>query len=113
MSAESTVAFYGVRFEIDDEDVTSLEERSHPLLVKARQNGLKTYWGNFAEKGSKYLLFVGDKMGILGFENDRQVRFSVDDLVDRANDTNARLNRGGIVEQAMLYLEWQPDIRLA
>ncbi|HUT08940.1 MAG TPA: hypothetical protein VMY42_00445 [Thermoguttaceae bacterium] len=111
MSAESTVAFYGVRFEIADEDITSLEERSHPLLVKARQNGLKTYWGNFAEKGRKCLLFVGDKVGIFGLENDRQVRVSVDELANRANDTNARLQRAGIVEQAMLYLEWQPDIR--
>jgi hypothetical protein len=111
MSTESMVAFYGVRFEISDEDITSLEERSHPLFVKARQNGLKIYWGNFVAKGNKYLLFIGDNLGILGLENDRQIHISLDELTKRANNTNARLQRAGIVEQAMLYLEWQPDIR--
>jgi hypothetical protein len=110
MSSESTIAFYGVRLKITDEEITSLEERSHPLLVKARQNGLKYYWGNFASKGNEYLLFIGDKLGILGFENDREVHFSLDELMIRVSDTNARLQCAGIVERAMLYLEWQPDI---
>ena len=35
MSTESTVAFYGVRFQVRHEEITSLEERSHPLLIAA------------------------------------------------------------------------------
>jgi len=110
MSAESTLAFYGVRFEVANEEIISVEERSHPLLVKARQNGLKTYWGNFAfEEGDQYLLFIGDKIGILGAENDEEVQISIEELVRRARETSDKLKLAGILEPPMLYLAWEPD----
>src|SRR5271154_1488612 len=110
MSAESTLAFYGVRFEIADEEITSVEERTHPLIVQARQNRLKTYWGRFGPKGDKYFLFVGDKLGILGFENLSEVSLSFDELANRVSETDARLRQAGVVERPMFYLSWEPDI---
>lgn len=110
MSTESTLAFYGVRVEIPEEEINALEEQSHNLIVKARQNGLKFYWGNFATKGSKYLLFIGDRLAVLGFENDREIKISLDDLNKRIRETDARLQKAEISEQPMLYMEWQPDL---
>ena len=83
MSTESTLAFYGVRFQVRHEEITSLEQRSHPLLLAARRNGLKTYWANFMPQGEEYFLFIGDRLGVLGFENDREVHLSLDELANR------------------------------
>jgi hypothetical protein len=110
MSTESTIAFYGVRFRVRPEEITSLEDRSHPLLIAARRNGLKSYWANFTPEGQNYLLFIGERLGILGFENDREVRLSVDEFAKRATDTDARLERAEITEGAVLWLQWRPDI---
>jgi hypothetical protein len=110
MSAESTIIFYGVRLELPEEEITSLEERSHHLIVKARQNGLKFYWGNFAAKGNKYLLFIGDKLAVLGVENEREIQIAPADLNRRIQDTAMRLQKAQIDEQPMLYMAWQPDL---
>ena len=60
MSAATTIAFIGVRFEIrTDEEIDSLERRSHPEIIRARKAGLDHYWGNFAAPGERNLLFVG------------------------------------------------------
>jgi len=109
MSSASTIAFYGVRYEIGDDEISLLEERTHPLLLKARQNGLKHYWGNFALKGSKYVLFIGEKLGVLGLENEKEVQLSMQELSTRAVEVDARIHQCGITEPARLYLEWQPD----
>lgn len=111
MSAEATIAFLGVCYHISNGEVTSLEERSHPLLVQARQNALKTYWGTFGVKGDKVLLFVGERLGILGLENDHQLRLSVRELAKRIEDTKEKLQRSGIEEEPVLHLAWQPDVQ--
>jgi hypothetical protein len=110
MSAESTTAFYGVRFEIPQDEVHLLELRTHPLVVKARQNGLKFYWGNFAPKGYRYLLFIGDKLGVLGLENEQELQLSLEELTRRASETRSRLHQAGIEVPCKVYLEWQPDV---
>ena len=109
MSAESTVVFYGVQFNMRDEEITALEDRSHPLLVVARRNGLKHYWGNFATPNSKWLLFIGDKLGILGLENEWEIQIRHDDLSDRMNEVEAKLRLTGIDEPPILCMAWQPD----
>jgi hypothetical protein len=109
MSSESTIVFYGIRLEISDGELDSLEERTHPLLVTARQNGLKHYWGNFALKGSKYVLLIGDRLGVFGLENEKSLQISLPELATRAAETDDRLQRCGITEPARLLLEWQPD----
>ena len=108
MSSDCTIAFFGVRVEIADADITSLEERTHPLLIKARENGLDVYWGKFASADS-YLLLVGDKLGVLGMENDLSIQVSFEELQRRVGETSARLQRAGISDRPMLLFEWQPD----
>ena len=109
MSAEATVAFYGVRFPVSEDEITALEERSHPRILEARQNGLKYYWGNFAAPNEEYALFIGDNLGILGVENERRVQLSPEELLARVQETNAKLKRAAIMQSPMLYLQWQPD----
>jgi hypothetical protein len=109
MSADSTVVYYGVRFEVSDDEVVALENRSHEKIIVARRYGLKYYWGNFAAPNSKYLLFIGDELGIIGLENRRQIHFRAEDLAKRMKETETKLSRAGIAELPALYLEWQTD----
>lgn len=110
MSADSTVAFLGVRFKIQDADVPLLENRSHRLQQKARECGLTTYWGTFSYPESRSVfLFIGDKLGIIGLENEREVCLSVESLSSRVQETTARLCRAGISESPLIHVQWQPD----
>jgi len=109
MSTASTIVFFGVRFELTEDEVTALEERTHPKLVAATQCGLKHYWGNFDAPGRRYLLFIGDRLGVLGLEDDREIEISTVELAARMKDTEIKLQRAGIVTAAALYLQWQAD----
>lgn len=109
MSVESTVVFYGVRFDITDNEVVSLEDRSDVRLSMAKKNGLKWYWGNFASPEKLYYLFIGDEIAIAGFEKDRDIQLPSDVLVDRMRQTQEKLQKAGLSQPPMLYIQWQPD----
>ena len=109
MSSPATVVFYGVRFELAEDEIPALEERSDPRLVSARRNGLKHYWGNFGAPGERWYLFVGAKLGILGPEGASDVMLDGRDLEGLIKDTNSRLRDGGFTGVSKLYIQWQSD----
>ncbi|HXT50113.1 MAG TPA: hypothetical protein VN811_03670 [Thermoanaerobaculia bacterium] len=110
MSAESTLVFYGIRFEIPDEELESLETNTHPSIKKARNAGLQFYAGNFAEPGERYFLFVGAKLGILGAEHASEVVLGDDELAALVDRTNSRLKSAALKGTPRLYLQWMPDV---
>ena len=110
MSAESFLAFYGVRLEVPDGEIALLDNRAHPIMIAARKNHLKHYWGDFAGPSTKRtLLFVGDNIGSLGLENAAEIQVSRDELIRRMDETEDRLRSAGIGGPVMLYLQWEPD----
>lgn len=109
MSSPASVAFYGVRFEIAEEEIPGLEERSDPRLVSAMRNGLKHYWSNFDAPAERYCLFVGSKLGILGPEGQDEVVLDGQDLQAVIADTDRKLREGGFAEVPRLYIQWQSD----
>ena len=64
MSAETFIAYFGLRFELEAEAIEDIELRSDRRIVAARKAGLDHYWGNFGEPHEKYLLFIGHKIGV-------------------------------------------------
>lgn len=108
MATEAVVVFYGVRYAVDDNNIELLESRSDPRLIAARKHGLKYYWGNFAGPQSRYLLFIGDKLGIVGIENDREIQVTPNVLTERMRHTESKLRDAGISEAPQLFIQWQP-----
>ena len=43
MSREASLIFFGIRFEIGEDEITSVENRSHPIVSRARSVGLQVY----------------------------------------------------------------------
>lgn len=109
MSAPSTLVFYGLRVTVDESEIESLEMRSHPLVVKARENRLKSYWGRFGIGDNRYFLFIGDLWGSIGAEGHADVEISLGDAVTRATDTDSALMRAGFDGSPALYIVWQAD----
>lgn len=108
MASEAVVIFYGVRYEVSDSGIESLESRSDPRLAAARKHGLKSYWGNFAGPRSRYLLFIGDKLGVVGIENDREIQIPPEALFERMRQTESKLGDAGMLEAPQLFIQWQP-----
>lgn len=109
MSAESTLVFYGIRFEISTEDLEALETNSHPLIKKARSSGLQFYGGNFAEPDEKYYLFVGLKFGVLGAENADEVTITDGEFATAVQKTRERLAASTFDGEPRLYIQRMPD----
>ncbi len=109
MSAESTLVFFGIRFDVLPDEIEMLETNNHPHIRKAREFGLNYYGGNFAEPGEKYFLFIGTKLGVVGAENTAEVRVAPDDLGTIVNETKAKLRRAGFETEPAFFVQWMPD----
>ncbi len=108
MSAEVFLAFYGICRKLREDEIESLELEEHPIVELAQKNGLEYYWGDFATPEERYLLFVGDQLGVLGWENSSEVIIKREDLLQRIADTEKKLRLAGFNEKPALYLQHEP-----
>jgi hypothetical protein len=109
MSAPICIAFYGVRFELSQNEIESLEERSDQRLAAARKNGHKHYWGNFGLPGEKWLLFIGASLGKFGVEGQSDAEFDKQSLQSLMAETESKLRQAGFDQVPKFYLQWQED----
>ncbi|HVS34952.1 MAG TPA: hypothetical protein VMS17_05180 [Gemmataceae bacterium] len=107
--ADTTIAFFGIRLEVCDDDLEALELRSHRAVVNAKKAGLEHYWGNFGAPGERYLLFVGKPLGKLGVEDSTEIRVSPEQFVQIATDVAGRLVKAGFSDTPSLFLQFQAD----
>ena len=110
MSRDTFIAYFRLRFEISADEVEALELRSDTRVIAARQSGLKYYWGNFGGLQERYLLFVGEQIGILGVENSDEVSMSLSDARLSFDAVKEKLEKVGLSGTPELHLSWQPDI---
>ena len=106
MSADSFLAYFGLRFEISPEEIAGAEARSDWRMVAARKVGLTCHWGNF---GDAYLLFVGKQIGVLGAEHAEEVRVSSADFLEVSARTRDKLREAGLEGEPALHFRWLPD----
>jgi len=109
MSAESVVAFFGIRIELQKSDVEPLELRQHPLMLRARGASLQHYWGNFGGVDPKYLLLIGKKLAILGVENSSECIVSDAELRELTADVRRKLQAAGFDGEPALLLQVEPS----
>lgn len=110
MSSDTFIAYFGLRFELSSDEAEAVELRSDPRVVSARKAGLKYYWGNFGGLKERYLLFVGEQIGILGDENSGEVSLPLNDARLSFDATKEKLEMAGLSGTPELHLSWQPDI---
>lgn len=110
MSTDTCVAYFGLRFEIETDEMEGIESRTDSRVVLARKTGLKYYWGNFGGLNERYLLFVGYEIGILGPENLQHVVLSVSEAEGAFESTRRKLEEGGFVDVPSIHMIWQPDV---
>jgi hypothetical protein len=109
-SADACVAFFGLRYEVQEHEIQGLELRSDSRIVAARKAGLKHYWGNFGGLSERHLLFIGAQLGVLGPENAGEINLSQNELQTLVDRTRARLEEAGLAGQPSFYLQWHPDV---
>jgi hypothetical protein len=110
MSADTFIAYYGLRFEVSLEEIEDIELRSDARVQAARKAGLKCYWGNFGGLQERYLLFIGHQIGILGAENSAEVTLLLNDAEASFEVTKRRLVEVGFTQVPAIHLSWQPDV---
>ena len=110
MSSDTFIAYFGLRFEISIDEAEAVEDRSDARVVAARKAGLKYYWGNFGGLQERYLLFVGEQIGILGDENAAEVSLPLNDVRLSIDGVKEKLGKAGLFGAPELHLSWQPDI---
>lgn len=110
MSSDTFIAYFGLRFEIGPYEVEALEERSDARIAAVSELGLKHYWGNFGGLEERYLLFVGEEIGIFGQENISEISLSLNDCRISIEVMKGKLEKAGLSGVPELHLNWQPDV---
>jgi hypothetical protein len=111
MGADSTLVFYGVRYTIPEEEQELLELRSDPRQQLARRCKLDSWWGRFASESGEeaYYLFVGAKLGSIGYEGQFEIGRRRDDIEATMEAVDEKLKLSGIEEEPRLYVQFCPD----
>jgi len=109
MSSDNFIAYFGLCFEVNPDEIQGVELRSDYRIVAARKIGLKYYWGAFGDQ-SRELLFIGHQIGIFGGENASYISLSLNDSVILFENTKMKLKEAGFSKDPELHLAWQPDI---
>jgi hypothetical protein len=109
MSAESTIAFFGIRFDVPETEVEELELRRHPLIAKARTASIQHYWANFGGVDPKYVLLLGRKLSTIGFEDAIDYTVSQGELVNIMEDVRRKLQAAGFDQEPELIIQILPS----
>ncbi len=111
MGADSTLVFYGVRWTTPEGEHEPLESRSDPRQQLARRCRLDTWWGRFTSESGEdvYYLFIGAKLGSIGYEGQIEVSRGRRDLEETLKEVGEKLKRSCIEEEPRLYVQFCPD----
>ena len=110
MSSESTLLFFGLRREPDEVELNQLStERWNPLAKACRAAKLDLTWGNFGSPGEKYYVFIGKKLGALGWEDKPELSLVPEELEALMRETSERLRAAGFEGSYRLWVTWRPD----
>jgi hypothetical protein len=111
MGADSTIIFYGLRFATDDSESGSLQTRTDPRIIRAREHQLAHWWGSFSldDVNEQSYLFVGSLIGHIGHEGKYELCLSDDELSALIESTKSKLREAGFADESRLYIQFEPD----
>ena len=108
MSAPACLLFFGIRFDVGEEDFGPLENRSHPYIALARSHKLDWYWANFAGDDETYYLFVGKQLCVIGLEDQGETHWAHVSVVALMESVAATLALAGFHGHVALHCCGQP-----
>ena len=108
MSREASLIFFGIRFEISEDEITSVEDRTHPIVRQARAVGLQVHLENMGINIPSYCGFAGRQIAILGVENEAEVAIEQSSLNELMDKVRNKLGQAGISGEPKLYMCWLP-----
>jgi hypothetical protein len=108
MSSDTLVVFYGLRLEVQPNEVEALKNRTDARVLTAQKVGLTHYLPSSAVPGEKSFLFVGAQLALLGPGKRPEVALSWRDLQRIAESTRKKLNAAGLPGEPALYVQWKP-----
>lgn len=108
MSADAFIAFYGVRFDLSEDELEAVEERSDPRIAAARSQKLQTHLGRLTD-GESHFLLIGTKLAILGIEHDASRTISDGELEEIMRTTTIKLQSAGLRGTPELHLQLEAE----
>ena len=108
MGADSFIAFYGIKFELDPDDEDELDAcdtDADPRCQRAKRAGLETFTGRMTE-GEDYFLYIGRRLAWLGIEHEQHLSQSAEQLSSAVADVKAKLQAAGSVQPPELHFQF-------
>ena len=109
MSADACVVYYGLCFEIGENEIEDCERRRDSRIIAARSSHLNYYWADFGMSDERNMIFVGTEIGVFGPENLLEVRLSRLDMQQIQQQTEEKLGRSGLQGEPKLLVQWLVD----
>lgn len=109
MGADSVYFYYGVRRTVapnDDEQISQLEDESHPICKLAFAHKLSTTWGCLTD-GADFFILIGHEFGRFGIEGIHERSIDEAQFAGIIESTKARLKEAGFNEPPAFYVQLQ------
>ena len=104
MGADSFIAFFGVRFELSEEEMELCETGDDDRIRRARKAKLD-FCSDRATDGEKYFLYVGRSLADLLVEAGVYEKLSEAELIDVVSQTKTRLTQAEISGEPSLHFQ--------
>ena len=109
MSSEACLVFYGVKTQLSESDVDSLERRVHPMMRKAKEHSLDFYWTYDSNKSDCIFAYTGRRIGVIGPENVLSMRLTDAEVRTMIEDVSRRIEGAAISGGCFIHLDFLPD----
>src|SRR5690349_10108235 len=111
MSADSVVVFYGAQIPLSQDEITTCEERTHPMIRAARDAKLDTYWTDFIPHDEHgYELLVGRRFGSFGLEDSVEAHIERGTVTLTMDAVDGFLARVGLASPGKLIVRYVQDL---
>jgi hypothetical protein len=108
MGADSFIAFYGIKIELDpdnEDELDACDMQTDPRCREAKLVGLDTFSGRMTE-GEDYFLYIGKRLARLGLENSQHSAQSIEQLSSLAIDVRVKLKAAGFLQSPELHFQF-------
>ena len=109
MGADSFVVYIGVRYELSPDEIEAVEARNDYRIIAAREVKLQYYWGHLGATIDRATLLIGSEVGRFGYENSAEADFSIEEVRERSQATQSKLEAAGLGGAVSLHILWEPD----
>ena len=109
MSNSAVISYFGIIIDMSEEDIVSLETRTHPLIAMCKSNSLDHYWGNFSTDSESYKILIGKQIAKIGFEDSMYSSMSISDVRSIMLDVETKLNAAGLSNKMGMHIILEPN----